>query len=844
MRHQTGYSLIALAVMAAILCPQQVLAASAMNENKTTDDITFDPNFLNISGNETIDLSRFEKGDAALPGTWITDVFVNGQSVAQDKIIFIERKDKTVQPCVTRDLIKNFNLNFSQLPQSFTDAIRESHECYFLSDLLPDIKMAYDSSSQRLDLEIPQALIRTTARGYVSPALWDKGIPAATLGYNASTYTTRSRGEDFTSSYIGVNGGINIDGWYFRHDGNYSWQQGSGSHYQSLNNYVQRDISSILGRALLGDTSTGGQLFDTLPFRGVELVSDDRMLPQSRRGYAPEIRGIARTNARVTVRQNSRVIYETTVPPGAFVIDDLYPTGYGGNLDVSVTEADGSMQTFEVPYASVTQLLRPGTHRYDVVAGRLNDPNLSFNPTLYQATYQRGLTNTVTGYGGIQGSGADYYAVQLGMALSTSLGAFSADVTQARVHLKTTEEMANSGQSYKVSFSKYLPETDSNLTVAAYRFSTSGYYDYQTAMRAINEEKRGGLASGVWRPKNRLNLTMNQGLGSGWGQLYLTGYTQDYWDNSQSDMQYQLGYSNNIGRLNYNVSAGRVRDYAGKMENNFLLNLSVPLGGYEQKHVPMLTASLNKNSNGRMGEQVGVSGAYGEDNQYNYGLTAANYNQNTGSSMTASGGWRTPYTHLTASYGAGRHYQSTSLAASGTVIAWQNGVVATPYTGDTFAVVEAKNAQGAKVGGYPGLKIDRLGHAAVPYLTPYEINEISLDPKGLPQEIELSNTSEKVAPHWRAVSKITFETRKGIPLLISARNPAGETLPFGADVFDDNGVNVGNVGQSGQIYALTGKESGILTVKWGADTTQQCNISYNTESLKEPGFKRLNAICQ
>ncbi|STS63046.1 type 1 fimbriae anchoring protein FimD [Klebsiella aerogenes] len=94
------------------------------------------------------------------------------------------------------------------------------------------------------------------------------------------------------------------------------------------------------------------------------------------------------------------MIYETTVSPGAFVIDDLYPTGYGGNLDVTVTEADGSVQTFSVPYASVTQLLRPGMHRYDIVAGKLNDPSISFNPTLYQATYQRGLTNILTAFGG------------------------------------------------------------------------------------------------------------------------------------------------------------------------------------------------------------------------------------------------------------------------------------------------------------------------------------------------------------------------------------------------------------------------------------------------------------
>ena len=362
------YSCIALAVMAAVMSPT---LAAAGNE-----DLTFDPVFLSTGGTEKIDLSRFERGSAASPGTWATDIFVNGESVAHEKVVFAEQADKTVRPCLTAELIKNLNLNFDRVPGSFTDALREKRACYDLPALLPGVSVTFDSSVQRLDIEIPQAMIRNTARGYVSPALWDTGIPAALLGYNASTYTTRSRGRDYTSSYIGLNAGLNLGGWYFRHDGSYIRQQGAGGKYQSTNNYVQKDIASILGRVLAGETSTGGQLFDTLPFRGVELVSDDRMLPQSRRGYAPDIRGIARTNARVTVRQNDRIIYETTVPPGAFSIEDLYPTGYGGNLDVTVTEADGSVQTFQVPFASVTQLLRPGAHRYDVVAGRLNDDAL------------------------------------------------------------------------------------------------------------------------------------------------------------------------------------------------------------------------------------------------------------------------------------------------------------------------------------------------------------------------------------------------------------------------------------------------------------------------------------
>lgn len=55
---------------------------------------------------------------------------------------------------------------------------------------------------------------------------------------------------------------------------------------------------------------------------------------------------------------SSNIIYQTTVPPGPFTLQDVYPSGYGSDLEVSVKEADGSVEVFSVPYASVAQLLR------------------------------------------------------------------------------------------------------------------------------------------------------------------------------------------------------------------------------------------------------------------------------------------------------------------------------------------------------------------------------------------------------------------------------------------------------------------------------------------------------
>jgi hypothetical protein len=110
-------------------------------------------------------------------------------------------------------------------------------------------------------------------------------------------------------------------------------------------------------------------VFDSVMFRGAQIFSDDTMLPESMRGFAPVIRGIARTNATVTVKQNGYTVYQTYVAPGSFEIRDLYPTSASGDLDIVVTEADGSVQHFVQPFSAVPVMLREGRVKYALSAG-------------------------------------------------------------------------------------------------------------------------------------------------------------------------------------------------------------------------------------------------------------------------------------------------------------------------------------------------------------------------------------------------------------------------------------------------------------------------------------------
>lgn len=830
---QFAWSVKCALLSTALVANNSVLAADA------EENVEFDPVFLQGFGSTNNDLSRFSAGSSATPGRYQVSVYLGEEYFSLQEVTFLQT-EKGVIPCLSPELLAAIAFNDAQLPEPMRHALKQPQPCSDLAKLLPGARTTFDSSEQRLTLSIPQRYLRQNARGEVDPLLWDRGINSGFVSYGLNTWQNRYRGSNDNSLYASLNSGLNVDGWYLRHNG--VWNHGSGQDgYSALNTYVQRDITSLRSRVLAGQSNTSGVLFDTLPFTGVQISSDERMLPASQRGYAPDIRGIARTNARVTVRQGGNVIYETTVTPGEFLINDLYPTGYGGDLQVTVTEADGTQQRFSVPYAAVAQLLRPGNAQFSVTAGRLRSELVDDSPGLYQGTLQYGLSNNLTGYSGLQLS-ENYYAILAGAAVSTPAGAVAADVTQAATVLGKKGSM--SGQSYRLSWNKTLTDTGSNLSLATYRFSTSGYMDFLTAMQSRQAVERNLDLNRLYRAKNRATLTASQALPEHFGQLYVSGSVQNYWNQSGSDVQYQLGYNNQYKTVSWGLNAGRAQTRTGAQQTTYLLSVSFPLGGSDGSHQPYVRMDWNRDSNGGNAQQATLSGNLGSSNQYGYSATAS-HDVRSGDSGSLNGQYRSPVTSLNGGFSTGAGYRSTSIGASGTLVAHAGGVTLSPYTGETMALVEAKGAKGAQISGYPGIEVDRFGYAAVPYLNPYQFNDIQIDPKNAPEDIELENTQQRVAPWAGAVVKVNFNSQRGIPLLISG-SYKGQPLPFGADVQNSRGERVGSVGQGGQIYARVKEESGSLTVSWADGAQGKCTLQYLipvSKAKKPAALNEMTRVC-
>ena len=225
------------------------------------------------------------------------------------------------------------------------------------------------------------------------------------LNYSLSGANSRAKQagmKNSNSQYANLRPGINVGPWRLRNYTTWSRDETGQDTWDTVYTYAQRAIIPLNAQLTLGDSAAPADVFDSMPFRGGQLVSDDDMLPDSLKGYAPVVRGIARTNAQVVVRQNGYQIYQTYVAPGAFEITDMYPTGGAGDLDVTIKEADGSEQHFTLPYASLPVLQREGRLKYALTGGQYRSYNHNVDKTPFgQITGIYGLSRGVTLYGGL-----------------------------------------------------------------------------------------------------------------------------------------------------------------------------------------------------------------------------------------------------------------------------------------------------------------------------------------------------------------------------------------------------------------------------------------------------------
>lgn len=162
-------------------------------------------------------------------------------------------------------------------------------------------------------------------------------------------------------------------------------------------------------------------------------------------------------------------------------------------------------------------------------------------------------------------------------------------------------------------------------------------------------------------------------------------------------------------------------------------------------------------------------------------------------------------------------------------------------------LVKAPGAQGARIN-YGNNTVDRWGYGVANTLSPYRENSVSLDIETVENDVELKSTSATTIPRSGSVVVANFDTDMGRSAVMRLSRSDGEFIPFAADVYNEQGVIIGHVGQGGQAFVRGIEDSGQLRVVWGAGSgAQSCMIDYQVTDLQEKLGQTLvfnNAVCR
>ncbi|MCG0457716.1 fimbrial biogenesis outer membrane usher protein [Enterobacter cloacae complex sp. ECC445] len=782
----------------------------------------FDPGLLQtVNGGATINDTTLLSQGYQPAGTYQVHIDVNGKERLVSAIRFELNKDKQLIPCLSFNTYQKLGVDMNKV-DSKNDDNELTNACKPMEEQLPGTKVVYDFATLQLDISIPQTLLQDENEQGIPVEEWDDGIPALITQYQLSgqQYIQQSTNTK-DSVFANLTNGVNIGRWRYRNNSTLSNDTG----WKSISSYAETAVRSLKGELTVGDASTPADVFDSLLVRGVQLSSDDDMLPEQLNGFAPLIRGIAKSNAKVTVRDNGYVIYQRNVPPGPFVISDLSAVSNGGKLDVTVTEADGSESQSTVAYSNVPQLLRLGQFKYSLVGGHFlsNEGAVMDNPEIAQFTLSYGLPMNTTLYGGSQLQD-QFKAFSTGIGIDLQrFGGIAVDNTHSRAQRENTPEYT--GDMLRLTYRNSILESNTQIQLdnRHYRHDYLPFNDWANTQDLFQDSRK----------RREYNLTLNQGL-TAEHSLYATLSRTESADNSIS-RSWQIGWNGSWKLTSFSLAWSMTRNESdAEWDKQLAFTLSVPLGEWFPASQPMINYTTTSGMKGDVSQQMGIAGKVGERQDLNWNMQiSSDTGREGGDTQSGSMGldYQGKYGDMNVTYNA-EHNQYFSWNASGSIVAHRHGVTAGRYSNNSLALVAIPEVADIPLDGGLNISTDWRGYAIVPDLQTYRRNSLSIDSHAN-RDVDFVSTSAQVVPTKDAIVLAKFEAISGRKVVMTVTHQ-GKIVPFGARANIEGSDDTYYVGDMGQVYLNAAPDSGSVTFRWGDNQT--CSAPYK---LPEKGGEKL-----
>lgn len=651
------------------------------------------------------------------------------------------------------------------------------------------VRMRYDLRRQQLNVRITDALM-SRSRGYVPPARLDYGVDALRVDYQLSA--SRSAGANAqeydrrTSLFGALNLGANAGPWRFRSNHVYSDPTVGNPEWNRLETYVQRDIRRWRGKLLLGEGVTDSLLFDSMPFTGAQLASDDNLLPDHLGAFSPVVRGNAQGSAEVFIRQRGVLFYHAIVAPGPFAFYDVRPPSSSGDLNVTVREADGTEHVSVVPFISMPLLVHRGALKYAFSAGRYRRANVHptfTQPAFVQASVGVGLPYRLSAFAGLLNAhGYHSSAAGLGWHLGDA-GALSVDVARSRLDAPGLAQPA--GHRVRVRYAKSFASTGTGISADWRRFG-GGHF------RTLEETLQRDADAAFWRdlfgddagswvnesiPRRRIRFDFQQNVGDT-GNVYATFTGSGYAGKQPTRAALQIGATWYGERFDIDLQVG-YRQTGSQRSKSFQASVSIPLSAGSQSGSLRYGLSASRDDDGVLTWGNQLSGSALRDYRLNYALSQQ-HSSESGDDGTAHASYLGDAGRVDAGYGQGRGYRKIDVAVAGSIVGYRStgdgassGIVLGQSLGDTIAVVDAPGYANASVDGQLSTRTDSRGRAVISNLRPYRVNRAGLDSIDEGGKLDYSTLFREVAPVSGAVIYVPIRPEPMLTPDLSQASPPG-----------------------------------------------------------------------
>lgn len=815
----------------------QVGAAAVAAAPTDANEVEFDASILRQLGIDPSLASYFSKAPRFYPGRNIVAVTLNGNELGRKNAIF----NREGLLCFDAAFVRSIGLKpISVTHDKSADA---TDACPQYTDISPRTVVTLKPQDSAVDIVTPQEFIEEN-----KPVVSLQGGVGAMLNYRASAMQSSFADSSGGSGYRQLDStvGFNADDWIFRSQQTYSAQQTgnlSTSNLLHRSAYGQKTFTEHRQIMQAGRIYVQDPMFGGTPIVGAQWVPERAMVSQS--GFA--VTGMANSRARVEISQNGVLLHSTVVPPGAFRIGGFPINNRSVDLQVKVTEENGSQQTSVVPAAS---LLLAAEHDavagLSVSAGQLWDVSGAGylqNASLLTASHGLYYGDRITGLAGLQLSN-NY--VSSGIGLNTRLWHSG---PSAYMQLVASNDITHNRRGTMGSAALSFAASERLNVGFSGNLRNQNYVSLEQAklLQAVQPNLTGA------RAQFGTNVTFNAGALGGFSasmtrQLSFNGDVADAysagWSVPVFGAQLGLTYTYNPARYVSNAISGETT--RAPENSSIFASLAIPLfpgaNSYSSMSrtssaagdVTRLSTSADQKVNDYLSYRVSVDSVNSNSSSSN----SNNYN-NFSATMVPK------YTSLNLGVSQGAGVSTRYGEANGGVVIHKDGVAFSPTPiRDSFGLV--------KVGDVTGLRLNTPGGpvwtgpnglAAISELTPFQKSHIELDTAALPEDIDVDAGYQAVQAGRGAVLKMDISVSRVRRLLMAISTPDGQMLPSGTLILRGDGEYVAPVLSGGRVFVGNYVEGQNYVAELGEN--KQCTFSNIKFVPRVEGeqFERATAQC-